>query len=281
MHVEKLGELLFGRCEKPEILVIAAHPDDETIGCGATLGKISNRAHVLHITDGAPRDMIDAGAAGFSTREAYARARRFEAHAALKLAGLGPERCRQLGIADQESALNMAEITLMLRDVILEISPGIILTHPYEGGHPDHDAASFCTASAVELLRRGQAPAGFAPPLVCEMSSYHAQTNDEGRARLAFYEFLPCYGRDVVTTKLTRAERELKAAMISCFQTQKKILQAVPLDIEIFRPAPPYDFTRPAHPGKPLYESYNWGMTVNKWLKLSQRAVRDLRIQIN
>jgi LmbE family N-acetylglucosaminyl deacetylase len=278
MHAEALWELLFEKKERPEILVIAAHPDDETIGCGATLKKASDRVRVLHITDGAPRDMVDAEASGFSTREAYARTRRLEAHAALKLAGLGPERCRQLGIVDKEAALNMREITLMLRDIILETSPGMILTHPYEGGHPDHDAASFCALSAVELLRRGPARAHFELPVVCEMSSYHARENAEGRTRMAFYEFLPCYGREVVTVKLTRPERELKAAMMDCFTTQKKILQAIPLDIEIFRAAPSYDFTRPPHPGQPLYESYNWGMTSNKWLKLTQKAMRDLQI---
>jgi len=278
MQAETLREIVSGTEEGREILVVAAHPDDETIGCGATLKKTSGRVRVLHVTDGAPRDMVDAGAAGFSTREAYAQARRAEARAALKLAGLGPERCRQLGIVDKEAALSMADITLMLRDMILEVCPGIVLTHPYEGGHPDHDAASFCTFYAVELLRRGGAPANFVAPAVCEMSSYHARDNGQGRTRMAFYEFLPGYGREVVTARLTRPEREMKAAMIDCFKTQKKILQAVPLDIEIFRVAPRYDFTRPPHPGKPLYECCNWGMTVNKWLRLTQAAIRILQI---
>lgn len=278
MQAEDLRQLLFEKIELPEILVVAAHPDDETIGCGATLRKASNRVRVLHITDGAPRDMVDAEAAGFSTREAYARTRRMEAHAALKLAGLGPERCRQLGIVDQEAALNMQDITLKLRDIILETSPGMVLTHPYEGGHPDHDTAAFCAVSAVELLRRAPAGAGFEPPVVCEMSSYHSRMNGKGRTRMAFYEFLPEYGREVVTVRLTRSERELKAAMMDCFRTQQKVLQAVPLDIEIFRAAPRYDFTRPPHPGRPLYESYNWGMTMNKWLRLTQRAMRELQL---
>lgn len=278
MQAENLRELLFQNKDNPEILVVAAHPDDETIGCGATLKKAGDRVSILHITDGAPRDMVDAEAAGFSTREAYARTRRFEAQAALKLAGLGPERCRQLGIVDKEAALSMRDITLMLRDIIIETSPGMVMTHPYEGGHPDHDAASFCAISAVELLRRGPGRTGFELPVVCEMSSYHARVNGEGKPRMAFYEFLPGYGREVVTVRLTRSERELKAAMMDCYKTQKKILQAVPLDIEIFRAAPRYDFTRPPHPGKPLYESYNWGMTVNKWLKLTHKAMRDLQL---
>ena len=58
-------------------LIVAAHPDDEIIGAGAQLPRLS-QAYFLHLTDGAPKDMRDASALGFVTREAYAEARRRE-----------------------------------------------------------------------------------------------------------------------------------------------------------------------------------------------------------
>ena len=41
--------------ENSNILVLAAHPDDETLGCGATLAKLSEEGHNIHLmtfTDG-------------------------------------------------------------------------------------------------------------------------------------------------------------------------------------------------------------------------------------
>src|ERR1051325_5216230 len=49
------GERLAGS----RLAIVAAHPDDETIGAGAYLARLS-QAIFIHVTDGAPRDMRDA-----------------------------------------------------------------------------------------------------------------------------------------------------------------------------------------------------------------------------
>lgn len=80
-------------------VIVAAHPDDETIGVGGRLVRLEG-VILIYVTDGAPRDMLDAHAAGFASREAYADARCFELKAALALAGIETCQTRMLGLLD-------------------------------------------------------------------------------------------------------------------------------------------------------------------------------------
>lgn len=80
-------------------MVVAAHPDDETIGAGAVLGHLPG-ASVVHVTDGAPRDPRYFATGYEGTREDYAALRRGELLAAMSLAGVEPARLRGVGVAD-------------------------------------------------------------------------------------------------------------------------------------------------------------------------------------
>src|SRR5688500_14274101 len=94
--------------------LVVAHPDDETIGCGAQLPRFSDLT-IVHLTDGAPRSLTDAKARGFATAEAYAAARSGELRAAMRLAG-SSERLVALGWPDQESTQHLAEIATDLSE---------------------------------------------------------------------------------------------------------------------------------------------------------------------
>ena len=59
------------------VAIVVAHPDDETIGAGAQLPHLRDPL-LAHVTDGAPRSF------GLA-REAYARRRRDELSAALRV----------------------------------------------------------------------------------------------------------------------------------------------------------------------------------------------------
>ncbi len=74
------------RDHAPVVVLIAAHPDDEIVCAGARLCAIP-KGYVIHVTDGAPRNMRDAGRLGFATAQEYAEVRRVEARTALSNGG--------------------------------------------------------------------------------------------------------------------------------------------------------------------------------------------------
>src|SRR5439155_16918607 len=131
--------------EQP-VASVAAHPEDETIGMGAQLTKL-REPMLMHITDGAPRNMGPA-------REEYAGRRRDELTAALRAGGAHSVDRREIGMVDQESSLNLPGLTARLTELFIDRQPAVVLTHPSVGGHPDYDAASFAVRGAVESIRR-------------------------------------------------------------------------------------------------------------------------------
>jgi len=40
--------------------IVAAHPDDEVIGCASLLLRYEGGCEIVHVTDGAPRNLRDA-----------------------------------------------------------------------------------------------------------------------------------------------------------------------------------------------------------------------------
>lgn len=245
------------------ILIVAAHPDDETVGAGAHLSSWRGRVHIVHVTDGSPRDLKDALKAGCPTREEYADLRRQEVLKALALAGVAAGRWRSAGVVDQEASLALPAVTRHIRAVLDEVRPAFVLTHPYEGGHPDHDACSFAVQAATQARSEIE---------VWEFASYHAGPDGIETGR-----FLPNSPNTVFSMRLDAADRERKRAMIECFSTQLHMLASFGLEQEIFRRAPAYDFTRPPHEGRLFYENFPWGMTGVRWRELAAAALAEAR----
>jgi LmbE family N-acetylglucosaminyl deacetylase len=250
-------------------VLVAAHPDDETLGASVLLSRLPSTV-VLHVTDGAPADARLRSPSAPPSRAAYADLRRRECLAALGVAGIGADRVLSLGAEDQRAAFALAPLTRRLERLLACLRPAVVITHAYEGGHPDHDAAAFVTQLAVARLAGAGAPA----PARLEMASYHGLGG-----RWTTGAFLPGTGdapADDGAVALAPDDLDRKRRMLACFPSQRRVIETFAVAREALRLAPRYDFVAPPHPGVLWYEQLGWPLTGERWRALASEAAAGL-----
>ena len=247
------------------IVILAAHPDDESIGASVLLTR--SNATVVYLTDGAPRDTGLWPPNMQCSREEYAATRRLEAERAVTCAGVSPEQIVWLGAADQEGTFEVAKNTSALVELLEQRRPDVLVTHPYEGGHPDHDACALLARLAIDLIAEDEKPA------LVEMTSYHAR---EGSCVTG--EFLNSDPSSELIVDLSEGQREVKQKMLDAYASQELVLQYFDTKHERYRKAPRYDFTKPPHNGKLWYECMNWQMTSKRWCAIAREAMSEAKV---
>jgi LmbE family N-acetylglucosaminyl deacetylase len=240
------------------VLVLAAHPDDETIGASLLLAH-APRSMVAFLTAGVPRDRSLWPASIHGSAEDYANIRRQEAIRALSWAQVSEPWIFWLAGVDQEVIFDVRRLAKGVRSLLCELRARALVTHPYEGGHPDHDAAALIARTACCRIDD--------PPALFEMTSYHAR---QGRSVTG--EFLNSRPCDELSLELSREERERKRKMLAAYDSQQLVLASFTEDRERLRPAPDYDFEKPPHPGRLWYEQMGWPLTGERWRELAGRA---------
>lgn len=237
-----------------QIAIVTAHPDDETLAFGVIMRRLTG-VRVVLATDGSPRDMLTQRVLGFESVEAYRDTRHAELTAALALAGVPGPALMRLEFPDKEAARNLGAFAAALRAFFAANAVRAVLTHAYEGGHPDHDAV----AAAVALATRGSAIE------VVESPFYRSRNG-----RFAVQSFVPLEGVPIVEMPLTPEEAAHKLAMVACYPSQAALLHGLRPRAERFRHMPLYDFSRPPNGGEIDYEKsfFPW----SEWAKVTAHA---------
>lgn len=262
------------RLEKiTQVAVVTAHADDEAIGYGTILSQIPN-ALAIQVTDSAPKvpkhieDPVEAEE--FKTR--IREVRRNELHTALDLAGHNPSRRECLGEADQDVMNRMGSVAAALADRFEKNKIAFVLTHAYEGGHPDHDAVATSVHLAKELLARKGIYIG-----IIETPLYKGVPGDQKqRVWQEFADGVRVSGEDTFSKVLTPDEQALKRGMYGAHASQAHIFTKTYDDRELFRVAPAYDFSEPPNNGHVTDIFPEFGLTHEKWLALVSQAREEI-----
>ncbi|MCF3138189.1 bifunctional PIG-L family deacetylase/class I SAM-dependent methyltransferase [Paenarthrobacter sp. AR 02] len=152
--VAALPELPLGQDELADMafVVLAAHPDDETLGAGGLVAKLHSSGAAVELL------LCTAGEASHpesptTTPEQLAAVRLAEFDAAVS--GLAPSATwKFLGLPDGKLAANAGRIAEAIRDAISahnRPTENIVIVAPYrQDGHTDHDAVGATAAKVAE-----------------------------------------------------------------------------------------------------------------------------------
>jgi len=116
------------------ILVVAAHPDDETLGCGGTIARLTQQGtevHVAFLADG-----VGARDPGQAKEEELA-ARREAARSACRIVGANPPTFYDLP-DNQLDTVSLLEITQRVEALIERYKPDAVLAHHAGDVNIDH-----------------------------------------------------------------------------------------------------------------------------------------------
>lgn len=155
--------------ERDTVLVVAAHPDDEVLGCGGTIARhaaLGREVHVLFVADGETSRN-----AGEAETEELVAARRGAAEKACRMLGARPPLF--VNLPDQRlDSIPLLEITQAIERQALPLAPRFVYTHHIGDLNLDHRLVAHAVLTAFRPTpgRSAQGVYGFEIPSSTEWS---------------------------------------------------------------------------------------------------------------
>ena len=211
------------------IYVIGAHPDDIEFSAGRLiLRRKAKNTYALCLTDGQKGQEGTPGKNIETTK--YMILRQKESASALYELGISPDNMFFLNIPDQELVKNPYAIDKIAL-YIIRLKPDLVLVPPFEGAHPDHDAAHLFSVIAARNT-------GFKG--IVEYASYNYY-----QEVFRVQEFIPTEVEEHVLVPTPKEQKRWKQVM-RIFKSQKNQQKYyIPKSIdEKYRLLPEYDYSK-------------------------------------
>ena len=176
------------------VLIVAAHPDDEVLGCGGTIARLAaegSEVHVLLLADG---ESSRASTAADPAAQAAIAARAAACEAARAV--LGYAGVEALGLPDQRlDSFDLLEIVRRVEAVVRQRRPGTVLTHHAGDVNLDHRIVHDAVVAACRP-QPGHA--------VRELLFFEVPSATEWRPAGSAQPFIPNWFVDVSSTLSTK-----------------------------------------------------------------------------
>ena len=132
---------------KNNVLVIAAHSDDEVLGCGGTIAKLVREGHrivVLFMTDGV-------SSRGDHNRKKIAKIRKIESERSAEILGIS-EIIRCDFPDNSMDAVPLLQVVQTIEKAISDFKPSTVFTHYLHDLNVDHSIVARATITATRPL---------------------------------------------------------------------------------------------------------------------------------
>jgi LmbE family N-acetylglucosaminyl deacetylase len=245
--------------QSPLLLVVVAHPDDETFGTGSVIAAAAARGARVVVCCATRGEAGEDISGTTNSPEELAKAREQELHAAARV--LGAAEVRLLDFADSGlvgdmppgalAAVALQDVVAAVAPVIEEYAPDVVVTFDYKGlnDHRDHMRIGEATTRAFERTAKPGARLYHWTLSRSLMKRWLAEMKALGQLDEYVDMEFGCLDADITTIVDVRAVADQRRAAVAEHRTQFSVFTGLPPAFEeeilsrdcFIRIVPPWD----------------------------------------